>query len=204
MKTIGIVFSPNKIFDACSYYSLNRVLIPSNPNYAHEVNDTYGITADDREFFFDEAFKRACADLATITTPLRKGIVFTDINGVLPCGFTLSFLASEATFYCRVTDKFPLYIFFPQASQFLRDCILVEWYKMKNQLQEVEVLTLEIEELKLKIKSAIDSFGKEKRASLRYNNGFTNSYSSPEPMVDTIVNVGDIRIFTSEYTNQFN
>ena len=77
MKTIGIALSPENIFNKCSYWTLNRVLLSEDANHSKIINDAYGMTTDDKEYFFKDEYKKACAELSILTIPLRKNLRLT-------------------------------------------------------------------------------------------------------------------------------
>jgi hypothetical protein len=204
MKIIGIGVKPSKIFDMCSYYSLNRVFLQEDPNTTHVLNNTYAMTKDDKEYFFKDEYKKACAELSILTMPFRKNLVLTDNRGILPTGFRHSFTTDETVFYYNVANKFPLDIFAPFMVEFLKMTILKNWYELKNKYQEVEVIEAKLVEIRRKIKIIVSSNEQDKAITLPYNNGFTHPRvelipPSPPTVID-IVNVG---IFTTEFTEEY-
>ena len=75
MKTIGIALSPENIFNKCSYWTLNRVLLSEDANHSKIINDAYGMTTDDKEYFFKDEYKKACAELSIL---IRKNLRLTE------------------------------------------------------------------------------------------------------------------------------
>lgn len=204
MKTIGIALSPENIFNKCSYWTLNRVLLSEDANHSKIINDAYGMTTDDKEYFFNEQYENACSELSVATLNLRKKLILTDDTGVLPTGFANSFLIDRTTFYYKVADAFPIDIFMPLMVKYIKLTILGEWYKLKKVYDEVQSIDLDLGTVKKKIRNIANTYCKDGDVVLPYNNGFTVKPTQIDSANnDTIINVGDIKIFSTEYSPEF-
>lgn len=204
MKIIGICIQPNKIFDMCSYYSLKRVFLPEDPNNTHVLNETYAMTIDDKEYFFKDEYKKACGELSILTLPFRKNLILTGNTGTLPTGFRHSFVTDETVFYYNVADKFPLDIFAPFMTEFLKMTILKNWYDLKNKYQEVEAIELKLVEIRRKIKIVVSSNEQDKAITLPHNNGFTRPRVEPiPPSPPTVIDIVNVGVFTSEFSEEY-
>ena len=205
MKIIGVGVKPSKIFDMCSYYSLKRVFLPEDPNNTHIVNETYAMTKDDKEYFFVDEYKKACAELSILTLPFRRNLILTDNTGILPTGFRNSFSTDETVFYYNVADKFPLDIFTPFMIEFLKMTILKNWYDLKNKYQEVEAIEYKLVGIRKKIKTVVYSYSQDEEITIKYNNGFTNTFT-PEvapPTPPTTIDIVNIGVFTVQFTEEY-
>lgn len=204
MKTIGIALSPENIFNKCSYWTLNRVLLSEDANHSKIINDAYGMTTDDKEYFFKDEYKKACAELSILTIPLRKNLRLTDRTGILPNGFRHSFNTDETIFYFYIANKVPLDIFIPLITEFLKLTILKNWYELKNIHQEVSIIEQKLIDVRKRIKIIVSTYKQDEEIKLPYNNGFNiqdNEEDGHPPIVVDIVNVG---IFTYQFTEEYN
>jgi len=203
MKTIGIALSPENIFNKCSYWTLNRVLLPEDANHSKIINDAYGMTTDDKEYFFKEEYEKACAELSILTIPLRKNLTLTTKEGILPNGFRHSFNTDETFFYYYIANKAPLDIFIPLITEFLKLTILKNWYELKNIHQEVSIIEQKLVDVRKRIKIIVSTYKQDEDIKLPYNNGFNTQNNKEDisaPMVIDIVNIG---IFTPQFTEEY-
>ena len=204
MKTIGIALSPENIFNKCSYWTLNRVLLSEDANHSKIINDAYGMTTDDKEYFFKDEYKKACAELSILTIPLRKNLRLTDRAGILPNGFRHSFNTDETFFYFYIANKVPLDVFIPLIIEFLKLTILKNWYELKNIHQEVSIIEQKLIDVRKRIKIIVSTYKQDEEIKLPYKNGFNiqdNKEDGYPPIVVDIVNVG---IFTYQFTEEYN
>lgn len=202
MKTIGIVISPNNIFNRCIYYTSNRVFAQNNPNLSSaELNHAYAMSEDDRKYFFNDYYMLACGSVSRCLIPFRKRIIFTDNIGEVSNGFTSDYLTDRTVFYLRVSDRIALDIVVPVMAEILKLYILLEWYKLKNLYEEVAIIGGNIDELKKKLSRTLSAYSSDNRLQTKYNMGFSNE--KPSNTSNEYVHVGDVKIYTSVYSNKF-
>lgn len=203
MKTLGIVISPNNIFNRCIYYTSNRVFAQDNPNQsASNLNPAYAMSEDDKKYFYEEYYTLSCGYLSKLLIPFRKRLIFTNNSGMIPTGFSNDFLTDRTVFYMRVADKAPLDIIVPIMAEILKLYILLEWYRLKNLYEEVGIIGGNIDKLDTNLSRILSEYSSDKKLQIKYNMGFSNDINITAE--EELVNVGDVEIFTSPYSNEFN
>lgn len=202
MKTIGIVISPNNIFNRCIYYTSNRVFAQDNPNLSSaELNHAYAMSEDDRKYFFNAYYMLACVNLSKCLIPFRKRIIFTDNTGEIPNGFSSDYLTDRTVFYLRVSDKVALDMVVPIMGEILMLNILYEWYSLKNIYNEIAIIVDKISQSEIKLSRILSEYSSDNMLQTKYNMGFSNQTKSNPS--DEYVHVGDIKIYTSVYSSKF-
>lgn len=202
MKTIGIVISPNNIFNRCIYYTSNRVFAQDNPNLSSaELNHAYAMSEDDRKYFFNDYYMLACGNVSKCLIPFRKRIIFTDNTGEIPNGFSSDYLTDRTVFYLRVSDKVALDMVVPIMGEILMLNILYEWYSLKNIYNEIDIIGDKISQSEIKLSRILSEYSSDNMLQTKYNMGFSNQTKSNPS--DEYVHVGDIKIYTSVYSSKF-
>jgi hypothetical protein len=173
MNVIGLYISLKKIFDACSYWTNNRALLPNNPNYSYEVNDTYGMTEDDRQFFFKDYIQTVCAETSVKLSAIRKKLLINGVRATSSNSYVYSYPNGKAIFYVLVNSNFPSDEISTLLYKYIQWKVLYYWYWMKNLQQEMSLIVAELEEVEKSIKNTIATYNNDKgEDSIPYNDGF--------------------------------
>jgi hypothetical protein len=173
MKLIGIYIYLSKIFDKCSYWTNNRALLVNDPNNSYKVNDTYGMTEDDREYFFKEYVETVCSETSLLLSALRKKLLINGTKANNTNSYCYSYDNDRAIYYIYVNDNFPEDEIKVLLNKFIQWRVLYYWYWLKGLQQEVSILLQQAEDTKSSVKNIIGDYSSENaNVELPYNDGF--------------------------------
>lgn len=182
MKRYEQIIDLEKLWDNCQYWTLNRAFAQGNPNRSREdLNDTYGLTTDDKKFFFDDYVEFVASEF--VASGLFR--ILRQHNDTAWNGQDLSTDNNALHLFFVAGDKFPCKLFNVILYKYFQFRILWWWYKLKNldaELQKIDYfLGIEAD----KIASIVADYTTDSNGStgwLAYNDGFVDNY--PQSSVD--------------------
>lgn len=172
MKRYEQIIDLEKLWDNCQYWTLNRAFAQGNPNRSREdLNDTYGLTADDKKFFFDDYVEYVASEFVTsgLFRLLRdhNEEAFDHEDFLIDNGYLHIFFVAG--------NKFPDKHFNTILYKYFQFRILWWWYKLKNLDAELQKINYYLSIEADKIASVVSDYVTDKSSSvgwLAYNDGF--------------------------------
>lgn len=174
MKKIGVGIVISKVWNKLEYWTNNRALLKENPNKSREtLNETYGMSEDDKEYFFNDYLK-------TSANEIYSSKIFSAIRRWNKQSFNVDFVCDYKDdvilFYFVVGKYFPVKTIQELLSRYVEQKVLWYWYYMKNLMDECAIIDIEIAKVEQEIKNIVSKdWELDKDDSVRticYNNGF--------------------------------
>ncbi len=175
MTKYEIIIRIEKLWEMCQYWTLNRAFLIGNPNVSREsLNDTYGLTEDDKDYFFLDYMDFVSNQLviSNVWQLLRRN------NKAAWSGKNIEIDKEKGKvhFYITAQEGWTGFEFQSVLYKYLQFKILWWWYKLKNKdevLQRIEIFLATVEEQLLN--SIADSTnGGYATGKIIYHDGFVN------------------------------
>lgn len=178
MKRYDIIIKISKLWSMCEYWTLNRAFLKSDPNISREsLNDTYGLTSDDKEYFFIDYMRMVCNQL--VLSGIFRLLVKENKTAWESKRIKIDEANDNIHFYV-VAKSFSGEEFKAVLYKYIQFKILWWWYKLKNMdelLQRIEILLASFEDELLGIVADSTSNGSSV-GTLIYHDGFINRYKA--------------------------
>lgn len=173
MTKYEIVINIDKLWDMCSYWTLNRAFQKQDPNLSRQnLNDTYGLTSDDKDFFFSDYMQTVCNKL--VLSPLFKLLIKYN-RTAFGRNISFDYTLNKVSFFIVASDEMPAEEFNSVLYKYLQFKILWYWYKLKNReelLPRIEFLLASFEDSLTSIIADNSSDTDASVGRLTYNDGF--------------------------------
>lgn len=186
MKKYDIIIKISKLWNMCEYWTLNRAFLKTNPNVSREyLNDTYGLTSDDKEYFFIDYMRMVCNQL--VLSGIFRLLIKNNQTAWEGKNIKIDEANDSIHFYITAKDYFAGAEFNAVLYKYIQFKILWWWYKLKNMdeiLQRIEMLLTTFEDELLGVVADSTSNGSSV-GTLIYHDGFVNRYDRTSISGDT-------------------
>lgn len=185
MTKYEIIIRIEKLWGMCQYWTLNRAFLVGNPNVSREnLNDTYGLTEDDKEFFFLDYMDFVSNQL--VLSNLWQILKRYNKKAWSGKNIKIEKENDKIYFYITAKDDWSGFEFQSVLYKYLQFKILWWWYKLKNKDEVLPRIELAFAGIENELLNAIiNSTGDDSSAGkILYHDGFVNR-KIEDPAIDT-------------------
>ena len=175
MKKYELIIEIERLWGMCQYWTLNRAFLTDNPNVTREaLNDTYGLTTDDKEFFFYDYLDFVCKKMVLETRwqlLIRSNTKYGNNQNIL-----IDRTAGKIYLYIVAKNDFAHEEFLSVITKYIQFKILWWWYKLKNKDDVLPRLEALLSLINDDVLNNIADATSDTSHKLVYHDGFVNRY----------------------------